>query len=152
MVGTLVSFDQLAKFIVIGILKPGESFGVIQQFFNITLVQNPGAAFGLFANLTAEWREPLFFVVPLATLGVIMVVFFRLQESQHLSIFSLSMIVGGALGNLIDRLRIGYVIDFLDFHWHMKHHFPAFNLADAAISVGVVILLISIVYEKEPSN
>lgn len=132
-------------------LKTGESIKVVDRFFNFTLVHNPGAAFGLLANLKPELREPFFFVIPLATLGVIMVVFYRLQENQHLSIFSLSMIVGGAVGNLIDRMRLGYVIDFMDFHWQQKYHFPAFNLADAAISIGVFILLISIIYEKEGS-
>lgn len=149
MLGMLVSFDQLTKFVMAGMLKTGESIKVIPQFFHFSLVHNPGAAFGLLANLRPELREPFFFVIPFATLGVIMVVFYRLQESQHLSIFALSMIVGGAIGNLVDRLRLGYVIDFLDFHWQQKYHFPAFNLADAAITVGVLILLVSIVYEKE---
>lgn len=147
--GALVSFDQLTKLLVVGSLKLGESVQVIKLFFHITLVHNPGAAFGLFATLKPELREPFFFVIPLATLGIIGVVFYRLKESQQLSIFALTLIIGGAIGNLIDRVRLGFVIDFLDFHWMFKYHFPAFNLADAAITIGVLILLLSIVYEKE---
>lgn len=149
MVGALVSFDQLTKFLVVGSLSLGESIPVIQQFLHISLVHNPGAAFGLFATLKPEWREPFLFVIPFATLGIILVVFHRLKETQQMSIFALSMIVGGATGNLIDRLRLGFVIDFVDFHWKLKYHFPAFNLADAAITIGVMILLLSILYEKE---
>jgi signal peptidase II len=150
--GMLVAFDQLFKFIVVSRFHLGESMEIAQNFFNITRVHNSGAAFGLLATLGPTWREPFFFVVPIAMLMVIFVVFYRLRESQHLGIFSLAMIVGGALGNLADRLRLGYVVDFLDFHWRNAIHFPAFNLADTAISCGVMLLVISMFLEsdKEP--
>lgn len=147
--GTLTAFDQLFKFVVISRFHLGESRQVLEGFFNITRVHNAGAAFGLLATLGPQWREPFFFVVPLAMLAVILVVFYRLQESQRLSIFSLSLIVGGAVGNLADRLRLGYVVDFLDFHWRYRAHFPAFNLADMAISTGVFLLIITIFTDAE---
>ncbi|MGZ3692792.1 MAG: signal peptidase II [Bdellovibrionota bacterium] len=146
--GMLTAFDQLFKFIVISRFRIGESLEVTHNFFNITRVHNAGAAFGLLATLGPSWREPFFFVVPIAMLAVIFVVFYRLQESQHLGIFSLSLIVGGALGNLADRVRLGYVVDFLDFHWQNGMHFPAFNIADTAISLGVFLLVVSMFVES----
>lgn len=147
--GMVTAFDQLFKFVVMSRFRLGESMEILQNFFNITRVHNAGAAFGLLATLGPTWREPFFFVVPLAMLAVIFVVFYRLQENQHLGIFSLSLIVGGALGNLADRLRLGYVVDFIDFHWKHAYHFPAFNLADTAISAGVVILVVSMFVEGD---
>lgn len=152
MVGTLVSFDQLTKFLVISNFHLGESLPILKDYFSLTLVHNPGAAFGILANLAPQWREPFFLIVPLVTLMIIMAVFIKLQEEQVISMYALSMIVGGAVGNLIDRLRLGYVIDFLDFHWKFQHHFPAFNVADSAITVGVALLLLSMAYEKEPAK
>lgn len=149
MLGMIVSFDQLSKFLVAGNMSLGATHPLIENIFNLTLVHNPGAAFGLFSGLHADWREPLFFILPGITLSIIFFAFIRLQESQKFSIYSLSMIVGGALGNLIDRLRLGYVIDFVDFHWKNKYHFPAFNLADSGITIGIFILLFSIFFEKE---
>jgi len=149
MTGTLVSLDQLTKFLIVIELGLGESRQIVDAFFNLTRVHNAGAAFGLFSNMAPEFREPFFLFVPIVMLALIFTVFFRLKESQQLSIFAFSLIVGGALGNLMDRLRLGYVVDFLDFHWRHLLHFPAFNLADAAITLGVFLLLLSIFFEKE---
>lgn len=146
--GAVISFDQLIKTVVVNRFHLGETKDLIQNFFSITLVHNPGAAWGLFANLDASVREPFFTVVPLITLAIILFVFQRLRADQRVSIFALSAIVGGAIGNLIDRARIGYVIDYLDFHWYMTYHFPAFNIADSAITVGVGILLATSFLEK----
>jgi signal peptidase II len=149
MVGMLVAIDQLTKFLVSGNFHPGQNLTMIENYFNLTLVYNYGAAFGLLSNMSQKVREPFFFLIPSLTLLLILYVFSRLQETQQMSIYALSMIVGGALGNLIDRLRLGFVVDFVDFHWNNKYHFPAFNIADGAISIGVFILLLSILYEKE---
>lgn len=149
MTGTLVSLDQLTKFLVVSEFGLGESRQFVDNFFNLTRVHNAGAAFGLFAGLAPEFREPFFLFVPIVTLALILTVFLRLKESQQLSIFAFSLIVGGAMGNLIDRLRLGYVVDFLDFHWRQSFHFPAFNLADSAITLGVFLLLLSIFFERE---
>jgi signal peptidase II len=147
MVGMLVSFDQLTKLAVISNLRLGETQSVIENFFNITRVHNTGAAFGLLANLDPDWRESLFFFVPGVTLAIIFVVFFRLRDDQVLSIYSISLIIGGATGNLADRMRLGYVVDFVDLHWKYRAHFPAFNVADSAITIGVILLLLGIFYE-----
>jgi signal peptidase II len=148
MTGMLVSLDQLTKFLITNAMELRESVPVISGFFNLTLIHNRGAAFGLFSDLPASVHTPFFLLVPAATLAVIIYVFSRLKEEQQLSIYALSLIVGGAFGNLMDRLRLGYVVDFLDFHWRAVH-FPAFNLADSVISLGVLLLFLSILFEKE---
>lgn len=147
--GMLIAIDQLTKFLITGNFRLGQNISVFDNYLNLTLVYNHGAAFGLFASMDPSWREPFFFIVPCATLLLILFVFTRLKESQQMSIYALSSIVGGAVGNLIDRLRLGFVVDFIDFHWKNKYHFPAFNIADTAITIGVFILLLSILYEKE---
>ena len=146
--GAIISFDQLIKTVVVNRFHLGESKEIIPNFFNITLVHNPGAAWGMLATLDPAIREPFFAIVPLITLAIILFVFQRLHSEQKLSIFALSAIVGGAIGNLIDRARIGYVIDFLDFHYR-TYHFPAFNLADSAITLGVFVLLLTSFFEKQ---
>jgi len=145
--GLLVALDQFTKNAIVTRFHLGDSMAVITGFFNVTRVHNSGAAFGLLATLSPEWREPFFFLVPGATLAVILFVFTRLRDVQSLSIYGLAMIVGGALGNLADRLRLGFVVDFLDFHWNGGWHFPAFNVADTAISLGVALLLVGMLLE-----
>jgi signal peptidase II len=144
----LVSFDQLTKLIVSEKFQEGQSKPVLENFLQLTLVHNRGAAFGIMANLAPSVRDPLLFLVPCAVLALILFAFSRLQESQTLSIYALACVVGGAAGNIMDRLRLGYVVDFLDFHWQNQNHFPAFNLADIAISFGVGLLFLSIFFEQ----
>ena len=152
LVGLIVSLDQLTKTLVVANFRLGESKVIIDNFFNLTLIHNTGAAFGLLRNMDPAIREPFFLIIPLLTLGAILYAFHKLEESEIWSILGLVLIVGGAIGNLIDRVRIGYVIDFLDFHWFYKNHFPAFNVADSAICVGVFILIINLLFfaEDEP--
>jgi signal peptidase II len=140
--GLVVSLDQLTKNLVVSRLHLGDSFSTLGGFMSITRVHNAGAAFGFLATLPPSLRDPFFYIVPTLTLLAIFYVFSRPRESQSLSIHALSLIVGGAFGNIADRLRLGFVIDFLDFHWRDAWHFPAFNCADIAISFGVALLLI----------
>lgn len=145
----MVSVDQLTKNTIVSRLHFGESIQVFQSYFNLTRVHNFGAAFGLLSSLPPGSRELFFLVVPIITLLIILFVFYRLREQQGSNVYALSMIMGGALGNLADRIRLGYVIDFFDFHWRSGWHFPAFNIADSAISLGVGLLLLSMLAEKE---
>lgn len=147
--GMLVSLDQLSKFVIATRFQLGEIRVVVEEFFNLTLVRNTGAAFGLFSTLPPGIKEPFFYIVPGITLALILGVFYHLKASQSLSVYALSLIVGGAVGNLMDRLRVGYVVDFLDFHYRNRLHFPAFNLADAAITLGVLFLFLSVIFERE---
>lgn len=148
MTGFLVALDQLTKLLVVSRFRLHESISVIDGFFNLTLVHNPGAAFGMFAGMHESYRQPFFLILPTLTLAAILFYFHRLPEEKNLSIFSLTMVVGGAIGNLMDRMRLGYVVDFLDFHWYSNYHFPAFNVADSAICVGIGLLILETFLES----
>jgi signal peptidase II len=137
--------DQLTKLYIDRGMALHSSITVVQGFFNITYLRNKGAAFGILAN--SSYRLPFFILVSAVAVCVIVVVINRLREDQKLAAVSLSLIFSGALGNLIDRVRLGEVIDFLDAHWY-EHHWPAFNIADSAICVGVVLLAIDMYLEE----
>jgi signal peptidase II len=129
--------DQVTKYQVCLKFYPGESVPVIPGFFNLAYVRNTGAAWGMLGGLNG-WLA-LFSVVIL--LG--MIVFRRSFLSDVLiHRLALALMIGGIIGNLADRLRLQYVVDFLDFHWRI-HHFPAFNVADAAICIGVGLYVLS---------
>ena len=134
--------DQISKFIICRVILPGDSFPVIKNIFHLTHVQNQGAAFGLFPNQT------LFFII-VTLFTILLILFFHQRISKRGSLFTwaLGLILGGALGNLIDRIRLKAVIDFLDFSLK-GHHWPSFNIADSAITVGAIILFISLLRKK----
>ena len=137
--------DQLTKIYIDRTMELHSSITVIEGFFNITYLRNKGAAFGILAD--SAWRLPFFLLVSTIAVAVILVVIKRLRDDQVLNAASLSLIFSGALGNLIDRVRLGEVIDFLDVHWK-GHHWPAFNIADSAICVGVFLLAIEMIQEE----
>jgi len=147
--GLVVALDQITKNAVVARFRLGESLPLLGNVLSVTRVHNAGAAFGLLATLPPNLRDPFFFLVPGLTLAVILFVFYRLRDNQSISTYALAMIVGGALGNLADRIRLGFVIDFLDFHWNSGWHFPAFNVADSAITLGVALLLAAMLQEKD---
>lgn len=134
----IVLLDQLSKFIVDRTMPLHHSIPVIENFFDLTYIRNTGAAFGLFAGSNAFLRLPFLVLFSLLAIGFIVVMLKRLPEKEKLLITALSFILGGAIGNLIDRLLYSEVIDFLDFYWS-AYHWPAFNFADSFISVGVMI-------------
>ena len=138
----LLFIDQWTKHEVRARFVLGESLVQIQGLFDLTYVQNRGAAFGLLAQAPASFREPFFLLIPLSALVVMSIVFYRLKKSDTTLALALSLVMGGALGNLWDRIQLGFVVDFLDFHWHQAYHFPAFNVADSAICIGVAILML----------
>jgi len=130
--------DQATKLYIDRAFRLYESLPVIDGLFSITYVRNQGAAFGIFSDHSL--RVPFFIAIAvIASVGILWAIR-RLQPGQKLASFSLALILSGAIGNLIDRIRLGEVIDFLDVYWG-RHHWPAFNVADSAISVGVVLLL-----------
>ena len=147
--GTIISLDQLTKHLVVGRFALGESISIIEGFFNLTYVRNPGAAFGLLAKLDPIVRVPFFIVIPLIALGVILYVFKKVEDRDLKLASAFSLVIGGAIGNLIDRIAYNYVIDFLDFHWKYQIHFPAFNVADMAICVGVGFLILDILKKDQ---
>ncbi len=143
----IVVLDQVTKQIVIDRFHYGESISVIPEFFNLTYVRNTGAAFGLLANANPAFRIPFFVLVPFAALFAIGMIFRKLPAQDVKLSTALSLVIGGAVGNLIDRVVYNYVIDFLDFHWKLQYHFPAFNVADISICVGVGILMLDLLFE-----
>ena len=134
----VVVFDQFTKQLILGNYQLGDST-YVTSFFNIVRAHNTGAAFSFLAG-AGGWQR-WFFVALAVAASLFIVWLLRSHPGQKLFAFSLSMILGGAVGNVIDRLLHGYVVDFLDFHirgWH----FPAFNLADAAITLGAICLIL----------
>ena len=138
--------DQATKLYIDRAMDLQESVTVVENFFNITYLRNKGAAFGFLAH--TSYRLPFFILVSVVAIAVIIVVFARLRPDQRFTAFALALIFSGALGNLIDRVRFGEVIDFLDAHWY-SHHWPAFNVADSAICVGVFLLAIDMFLEEK---
>jgi signal peptidase II len=137
--------DQATKLYIDRSLPLHSSITMVNNFFNITYLRNKGAAFGILAN--SAYRLPFFILVSAVAVLVIFVAIRRLREDQKFAAVSLSLIFSGALGNLIDRVRLGEVIDFLDAHW-FEHHWPAFNIADSAICVGVALLALDMLLEE----
>jgi len=137
--------DQATKLYVDANFRLHETVPVIRDFFHLTYVRNKGAAFGILSDNAV--RIPFFITVSIiAMLGILWYIK-RLRDDQRLAIYSLSLVFSGALGNLIDRIRLGEVIDFLDVFWQ-RHHWPAFNVADSAITVGVTLLFIEMWREE----
>lgn len=136
-----IVLDQWTKNAIHTKFQWGESLPVIPSFFSLTYVRNSGAAFGILHKAPAYFRDPFFIIVPIVAMAIILFLFWRLEVNKRLTAFALSLILSGAVGNLIDRLRFGYVIDFLDFYWR-TYHWPAFNVADSCIVVGVSLLFI----------
>jgi signal peptidase II len=137
--------DQFTKVLIISSFQLGDS-QTVTSFFNLVRVHNSGAAFS-FLSSASGWQRWFFTAIGVGAAGFI-VWLLRSHPNQRLFCFALALVLGGAIGNVIDRVLWGYVIDFLDFHWDWlaplfyQGHFPAFNVADSAISVGTVCLIL----------
>ena len=140
-VTAVVASDQLTKLWIMKSLSLYESLEIVPGFFSLTYLTNKGAAFGFLAGQTGAWRHYLFLALGTVALVVIVIAWSRLRHAHMLYSFSLPLIGGGALGNLIDRVRLGSVVDFLDV-FIGTHHWPAFNVADACISTGITCLVL----------
>ncbi|MEX0805711.1 MAG: signal peptidase II [Candidatus Binatia bacterium] len=138
--GFIVIADQLTKFIVDRTMPLHHSIPVIDNLFSLTYIRNTGAAFGIFAGSHAAFRLPFLIVVSLVAIGFIFIMLKRLRDTETGLITALAFILGGAIGNLIDRFVYGEVIDFLDVYWS-GYHWPAFNLADSFITIGVCVTI-----------
>ncbi len=147
-----IILDQITKWQMIERFRLGESLPIIPGWFNLTYVRNPGVAFGFLGTLDPSIRQPLLTLLPLGAMAVIGYVVRTVPDTQRKLIVALSLITGGAIGNLLDRIRLGYVVDSLDFHWQGQYHFPAFNAADIGICVGVGILMLDLVCPAQTSQ
>jgi signal peptidase II len=147
----IVVADQVTKVYVMETMKLHESIPVIANFFSITYIRNPGAAFGFLSSSSGSFRFVFFGVTSLFALGLLGTILVRMPKHDWMGQLSVAGILGGAIGNLLDRLRYGEVIDFLDFYVN-AYHFPAFNVADSAITVGVGFLILHFALEKHPDD
>jgi signal peptidase II len=140
LMSAIIIGDQLSKVAVQSSFYLGESIPMIDGLFNFTYVRNTGAAFGMGAGVPEFWRVTFFLVIPVIICGAIFYMLIKsLKGPLHLTL-SYSLILAGAIGNLIDRFSLGYVVDFFDFYWG-TNHFPAFNIADSAITVAAFLLI-----------
>jgi signal peptidase II len=139
----IVVFDQATKAIVKARLPLHESVTVIPGFFDLTHVRNTGAAFGMLNDLEFAYKPALMVIVALVALGAVASYALTLPATQRIARYGLALILGGAIGNLIDRAAMGYVVDFVDVYWRGVH-FWAFNVADSAITVGVALMLLDV--------
>ncbi len=147
----IVVTDQATKAQVMQTMRLHESIPVVSNFFSITYIRNPGAAFGFLSSSSGSFRFVFFGVTSLFALGLLGTILVRMPKHNWMGQLSVAGILGGAIGNLLDRLRYGEVIDFLDFYFN-AYHFPAFNVADSAITVGVGFLILHFALEKHPDD
>ncbi|HKT34153.1 MAG TPA: signal peptidase II [Nitrospira sp.] len=174
----VIVLDQATKYWIMQSMRLHESIPVISNLFSLTYIRNPGAAFGLLASSSNAFRTVFFGVTSLLALGLLGTILVRMPDRDWIGQVSIAGILGGAIGNLIDRLRFGEVIDFLDayiigpnFQFYIDHyqigsleigpylvdlsgphHWPAFNVADSAISVGVVCLMLHFALERKDAS
>jgi signal peptidase II len=148
--GAIVALDQIAKAVALDRLPLGVPVAIVDGLLSLTLVLNPGLAFGLLGSIPSAWRWVVA-ALSLVALAVLARVALRvLPAGGSLGRLSIGLIFGGAVGNLVDRARFGAVVDFVDVHWR-GWHWPAFNVADSAITVGVALLALRLMSERAPS-
>ncbi len=144
MAALIVLLDQITKYAAVKYLKGRMPYVIIENFFQFQYVENFGAAFGILQN------RKIFFIV-ITSLVIISIVLFVIKNSHNLSLLmkiALFMLLGGAIGNLIDRVRLGYVIDFISFKFGKVYNFPVFNIADVFIVVGTFLIMLLVIFNK----
>jgi signal peptidase II len=146
--GLVIGLDQLSKWWIVARVMDPPQIIELAPFFNLVMAWNRGVSFGIF-NQASAWNVPILTVVTLAIVAAL-VLWLRKAETRWVRL-ALGLVIGGALGNLIDRLRYGAVADFLDFH-AFGWHWPAFNVADSAISVGAALLILDSLFRKGESH
>jgi signal peptidase II len=144
----VVLLDRLTKWVISQKIPLHDSVTVIPGVFQLTHVQNQGAAFGLFSDSPSEWKVAMLILFSVAALAVVSALLWKNGNAMNATAIALSLVFGGALGNLWDRVASGRVIDFLDFYVG-SHHWPAFNIADSAIVVGALLLLSEIFWAPQ---
>jgi signal peptidase II len=151
LIAAIIIGDQVTKALVQQKFYLGESIPVLEGIFHLTYVRNPGAAFGMF-GYSADWiRVPLFFGVPVIACICLAVMIWKTRNTLKLQCLAYSLIFAGAAGNLIDRFSMNYVVDFLDFFWK-THHFPAFNIADSAITIAAILLIYETIFANKKKD
>jgi signal peptidase II len=141
--------DQLTKHLVVRNFHLHEAIRIIPGFFDLVYVRNPGAAFGILSGTHGVWRTVFFIAVSAVAMAVIAVL--ATKTADRLSLAAYALIGGGAVGNLIDRVRFGEVVDFIDWYYR-SWHWPTFNIADSAITIGVGLLVIEMLFGKSTKS
>jgi len=138
----VLALDLLTKWLVETRMELFDSIEIVEGYLRLTFVRNPGVAFGIFADFQSAWKPYVF--AAMAVLAVVAIFLYsrHMSPERRLLQVALSMTMGGILGNFLDRLRHGSVVDFVEFHIHNSFSWPTFNVADSAISVGICLLLI----------
>jgi signal peptidase II len=144
----VVALDQATKFLVVRFFELYERVEVL-PVLDFTLLHNTGAAFSMLANASG-WQRPFFITLGLVVSALLVVWIWRSPRGDKLLPMALALILGGAIGNVIDRVRLGYVVDFIHAHWGSAY-FPAFNIADSAITIGAALLIFDAFREKRPA-
>jgi signal peptidase II len=137
---TITGCDQVTKLQAVAHLAHGATVTVHPDFWRFLYVENPGAAFSMLHDAAEPWRT--MFLVAFGAVALVLIVTMLVRAKNSWQASALALILGGALGNFVDRVRLGYVIDFIQWHWYDRASWPVFNLADAALSIGIVMLLI----------
>jgi signal peptidase II len=145
----IVLLDQVTKALVLQYFQLYDAVSIVPGFFNLTHIRNPGGAFGVLAGGGSTLRNMLFLGAGSVALGMILFFLRATPDKERLMRFTLALIFGGAIGNIIDRLRFGEVVDFLDFYLGSLH-WPAFNVADSAITVGIGLFVYHILFKPMP--
>ena len=145
--GGIIALDQLTKLLILHFMPLYSAIEVIPGFFNLVHVRNTGGAFSIFAEANSFWRQSLFMGLTIFVVVIILFAYGKVRSEDRWTRTAYALISGGALGNLIDRLRFGEVIDFLDC-FVGAYHWPAFNVADSAITAGALMLVRSLLRGK----
>jgi signal peptidase II len=144
----LIILDQYSKVMVVNHIRLYESLTVIENFFSLTHIRNPGVAFGIFASLQMEYKALIFVGISTVAIIAILVIFHQTPVEKTRVHYGLILIFSGAVGNLIDRIQYSEVVDFLDFYVR-NFHWPAFNVADACITIGVGVMIFDLFYQQK---
>ncbi len=136
----MLSLDQLTKYVAKTLIGTSNEFEILPGFLRLVTIENNGFAFGLLKKAPNHLQDIFFIAVPIFALILILLIFIKLRDGQMLTSLALTCILGGAVGNLLDRLKFGFVIDFLDVHINDAYHLPPLNVADLSIVVGVAMM------------
>ena len=147
----VVLLDQVTKVVVDRSMELHESRPIVEGLLSLTYVRNHGGAFGMLSDANLPYQAALFSLLGFAAFLAIVAYAWQMPAAHRTPQLGLACIMGGAIGNLIDRARLGYVIDFVDVYWG-THHWPAFNVADSAITVGVTLLVLDVLREPRASG
>jgi len=147
--GTVAVLDQVSKALVLRYLPLYSSKTIIPGFFNLTHIHNPGGAFGFLSGQSSTVQTAVFLFASALAAGVILYLYLTTPATHRFLAFGFALIFGGAIGNIVDRVRLGKVIDFLDVYIG-DLHWPTFNIADSAVSIGIGIFIYHLVFNKMP--